>query len=198
MLIVFAKYPEPGKTKTRLIPRFGAAGAAEIQHSMTQHTLSVARTFVRDAEMKVEVRFTGATAEQMKTLYGTDLEYREQGEGDLGKRLKLAISDGFLAGARMVIVIGTDCPTLSPDHLRAAQNALVEADVVLGPALDGGYYLVGLRLAQSELFDGIAWSTDSVLKQTLEAAGRRELSVHLLQTLADIDRPEDLQYMPVN
>ncbi len=198
MLIVFARYPEPGNTKTRLIPAVGAVAAADIQHRLSLRTLTIAREFCRDQKDDVEIRFTGGTAEQMGILYGTDWRFREQHNGGLGQRLALAIADGFLGGARSVVVIGTDCPALSADHLRATHEALVDADVVLGPALDGGYYLVGLRQPHSELFDGIAWSTDQVLMQTQEAANRLGLSVHLLEALADIDRPEDLRHMPLH
>ena len=193
MLIVFVKYPEPGKSKTRLIPAIGATKAAEIQHQMSLLTLATAREFSHRTGNDVEIRFTGSTAEAMATLYGSDLRYREQSEGDLGERLRLAIDEGFYSGAPNVVVIGTDCPALTVAHIAAAQDALAETDVVLGPAFDGGYYLIGLRQPQCELFEGIAWSTNQVLQQTLNAAKRAGLSVRLLETLADIDRPEDLQ-----
>jgi len=196
MLIVFVRYPAPGKAKTRLIPAVGPVAAADIQHRMSLCTLAVASEFGRDHKVDAEVRFTGGTAEQMVPLYGRDLRYRDQGEGDLGQRLKLAVADAFDAGARTVVVIGTDCPKLSAGHLRDAHEALLDADVVLGPALDGGYYLIGLRQAHLQLFDDIAWSTQRVLQQTLDATSRLGLSVQLLETLADVDRPEDLQHLP--
>ena len=195
MIIVFVKYPEPGKSKTRLIPAIGATKAAEIQHQMSRQTIATARQFGHKTLNDVEIRFTGATAEAMATLYGTDLRYREQSGGDLGRRLRLAIDEGFCAGAPAVVVIGTDCPALTVAHLGAAQDALAETDAVLGPAFDGGYYLIGLRQPQHALFEGIAWSTNQVLRQTLDAASRAGLSVRLLETLADIDRPEDLKLL---
>ncbi|MBI3863082.1 MAG: TIGR04282 family arsenosugar biosynthesis glycosyltransferase [Planctomycetia bacterium] len=196
MLLVFVRYPEAGTTKTRLIPAVGAVAAAEIQHRMSLHTLTCAREFSHDANIDVEVRFAGGTVEQIATLYGADLKYRDQGAGDLGPRLARATADAFLAGARRVIVIGTDCPALSVQHLRGAHDALVEADVVLGPAADGGYYLIGVREPHPELFEGIAWSSEWVLAQTLSAADRLGLAVQLLETLADVDRPEDLRHVP--
>lgn len=196
MLIVFVKYPEPGKSKTRLIPAIGATRAAEIQHRMSLETLATAREFGRSGRHEVEIRFTGAKAEAMATLYGADLRYCDQGDGDLGQRLTAAIADAFSAGARTVMIIGTDCPALTVTCLVAAQNALAETDVVLGPALDGGYYLIGLRFPHCELFQGIAWSTGQVFEQTLDVAQRAGLSVHVLETLADIDRPEDLKFVP--
>lgn len=196
MLIVFVKYPEPGKSKTRLIPAVGATKAAAIQHAMSARTLATAREFGHLRRNDVEIRFTGATLAAMATLYGTDLRYCDQAGGDLGQRLRLAIADGFSAGARSVVVIGTDCPALTVAHLFAADDALLETDVVLGPAFDGGYYLVGLRQPQPELFEGITWSTDQVLTQTLDAASRAGLSVRLLEKLVDIDRPEDLKFVP--
>lgn len=197
MLIVFIKYPEPGKSKTRLIPAIGATKAAEIQHGMSLRTLATASEFSRTTRTDVEIRFIGATAEAMAMLYGSDFRYREQAGSDLGQRLMRAIVDGFRAGAPRVIVIGTDCPAITADHLCAAQDALAEADVVLGPAFDGGYYLIGLRQPRCELFEGIAWSTEQVLEQTLDGARRAGLSVRLLERLADIDRPEDLKLLPL-
>ena len=195
MLIVMLKYPEPGKSKTRLIPAVGAVKAAEIQHRMALRTLSTAREFGRSTGDGVEIWFTGATAEAMGMLYGEDMRYRDQKHGDLGQRLTAAIGNGFRGGAQTVIIIGTDCPDLTVAHLCETRDALTRADVVLGPAFDGGYYLIGLRQPQLNLFEGIAWSTDAVCEQTLAAAGRAGLSVHLLEKLADVDRPDDLQLL---
>jgi rSAM/selenodomain-associated transferase 1 len=196
MLIIFTKYPEPGMTKTRLVPAIGAIAAADIQHRMSLRTFAIAKEFCREIGTEIEIRFTGGTAEQMAGKYGPELQYREQGVGDLGQRLTLAVNDAFLGGAREVVAIGSDCPGLSTIHLLAASEALLDTDVVLGPALDGGYYLIGLRQPHVELFNGIAWSTEHVLQQTLQIANRLGLAVHLLETLADIDRPEDLRHMP--
>ncbi len=192
MLIVFIKYPEPGKTKTRLIPALGSIAAADLQHTMSQHVLKVVKEFCQAARRESDIRFTGATDDQMADLYGTEWRYREQGDGDLGERLTRSVTDGFLSGAKAVVVIGTDCPTLTADHLQIAFDWLLETDVVLGPALDGGYYLIGLRQPHAELFKGISWSTECVLQQTVQAASHMGLSVRLLEYLADIDKPEDL------
>jgi rSAM/selenodomain-associated transferase 1 len=198
MLIILLRYPEPGRAKTRLIAAIGAVAAADLQHEMSVRTLATARQFAQGANHGIEVRFTGGTLGQMSTLYGADLQYREQGEGDLGHRLSLAIAEGLRSGARTVVVIGTDCPALTVDHLYAANEALGESDLVLGPALDGGYYLIGLSQPHSELFEGIDWSTERVLSQTMQAAHRLGLSVRLLAPLADVDRPEDLPQVPTS
>lgn len=196
MLIVFAKYPAAGQAKTRLIPAVGPIEAADLQHRMTLRTLATARQFSRETGIDIEARSTGATAEQMEGLYGDDLRYRDQGEGDLGRRLHTAIAEGFGNGARTVVVVGTDCPALTTQHLWTAQRALTTTDLVVGPAVDGGYYLIGLRQPRKELFEGIMWSSERVLEQTLDIAGRLGLSTQLLELLADIDRPEDLQHLP--
>jgi len=198
MLIIFVRYPEAGRAKTRLIPAIGAVAAAEMQHEMSVRTLATARQFAKGANDWIEVRFAGGTPEQMAALYGADLQYREQGKGDLGQRLTLAIADGFRSGARTVVVIGTDCPALNAGHLHAANEALGESDLVLGPALDGGYYLIGLRQPRLELFEGIDWSTERVLSQTMQAADRLGLNIYLLEALADVDRPDDLRHVPVS
>jgi rSAM/selenodomain-associated transferase 1 len=196
MLITFIRFPESGKTKTRLIPAVGAQQAAAIQHRMTVHTLARVAEFARESHITVELRITGAPPEQAAAIYGSSFGIRDQGEGPLGQRLRSAVRDAFQGDATKVVVIGTDCPALSPTHLRAAFAALAETDVVLGPALDGGYYLIGLRQDRPELFKGIAWSTNQVLEQTRNAANRLGLSVMLLETLPDIDRPEDLRHLP--
>jgi rSAM/selenodomain-associated transferase 1 len=196
MLIVFIRFPESGKTKTRLIPAVGAQQAATIQHQMTVHALAVVAEFARETNVAVELRSTGAPVEQVAAIYGSSFRIRDQGDGPLGARLRIAVRDAFQGKATRVVVIGTDCPALSLTHLRAANAALAETDVVLGPALDGGYYLIGLRQNHPQLFEGIAWSTDQVLEQTRHAADRLGLSVRLLEPLPDIDRPEDLHHLP--
>jgi len=128
----------------------------------------------------------------MSQLFGTDLHYVEQQGADLGERLENAAAAAFLDGAKRVVIIGTDCPGLDADHLHAALRALQQAEVVLGPAADGGYYLIGLSQHHREFFEGIDWGTERVLQQTLAKARAARCRVHLLPQLADVDHPEDL------
>lgn len=191
-LIAFSRYPEPGKTKTRLIPALGAEGAAELQREMTMHTLlTVEQTrFARRAT--AEVRFVGGTVQRMSELFETSLPLLPQGDGDLGARMHRALADAFARGAGSAIVIGTDCPSLDAAVLDSAFEALQTHDCVLGRAQDGGYYLIGLRRPAPPLFEGIGWGSDRVLHQTLRKAAATGLSVHQLPSRQDVDEPEDL------
>lgn len=191
-LIIFSRYPEPGKTKTRLIPALGAEGAATLHRQMTAHTLAEARELQRACALSVEVHFAGGNHQQMQTWLGAELIYRQQSEGDLGDRLAAAFATAFAAGMTRVIIIGTDCPDLHSAILLQAFQALTQHDLVLGPAQDGGYYLIGLQRLFPELFVGVSWGTASVRQQTVEIAKALDLAIAFLPLLSDIDRPEDL------
>jgi hypothetical protein len=193
-LIIFTRYPHPGKAKTRLIPALGAEGAAQLHRQMTEHTLTQVRSWVKAGSRWLEIWFSGAATDQqaIQDWLGADRVYRLQGGGDLGDRMKEAFEAAFAAGMERVVIIGTDCPELDAKLLLQAFQALQTQDVVLGEATDGGYYLIGLRRLVPELLTGIDWGTDRVLQQTLERAKAACLSLTLLPPLADIDRPEDL------
>lgn len=190
-IIVFTRYPEPGKTKTRLIPALGAEGAAELQQQMTEHTLRQIRQIERPS-LSVNVRYTGGNLALMRSWLGSSWHYTPQGEGDLGDRLERAFAAAFDAGIDWAIAIGIDCPGLDARRLTQALQGLRSHDIVLGPAADGGYYLIGMRQFRPELFQTIAWSTAVVFQQTLEVVQRSQQSVLILDELADVDRPEDL------
>ena len=104
-----------------------------------------------------------------------------------------ALTSALADGANQAIIIGTDCPLMSPAYIAQAESALETADVVLGPAEDGGYVLIGCKRAEPALFRDIDWGTDQVLEQTLRAASQAQRSVAVLDTLWDVDRPEDWQ-----
>lgn len=191
-LIVFARYPVPGKTKTRLIDQLGGDGAAALQDAMTRHTLAQVAGFLGIPGTESEIRFAGGQITEMAEKYGHQWNYAPQGDGDLGQRLCRAIQQAFDGRAARVVVIGTDCPEVTAASLTTAFDALREHDLVLGPAVDGGFYLLGLRRPRANLFAGIDWGTDAVLHQMLDAAERSRLSIHILAPLRDVDRPEDL------
>ena len=191
-LIIFTRYPKPGKTKTRLIPALGAEGAANLGRKMTEHTLNQVKELQSLRLIAVTVYFAGGNTELMQQWLGSDLRYQCQGEGDLGSRMALAFANAFKEGMSSVAIIGTDCPSLKPKLMEGAFQALSQYDLVLGPAQDGGYYLIGLRRLIPELFTGISWGTSEVLQQTLTIAKQLDLAIAYLPTLADVDRPEDL------
>ncbi|MTJ47195.1 TIGR04282 family arsenosugar biosynthesis glycosyltransferase [Dolichospermum sp. UHCC 0259] len=191
-LIIFTRYPEPGKTKTRLIPALGEVGAANLHKQMTEQTIFQVKELQKIIRVSVEVRFTGGNLEKMQNWLGNDLRYESQGEGDLGARMERSLINAFNQKAKQVIIIGTDCPDLNSKTLTTAFEQLEIFNLVLGPALDGGYYLIGLKQPIPELFTNISWGTAQVFAKTVETAQKLNLSMGHLPTLADIDRPEDL------
>lgn len=191
-LIIFTRYPEPGKTKTRLIPALGTLGAANLQREMTEYTIFQVQELQKVIDISVEVRFAGGNLQLMQDWLGLGLVYQSQGEGDLGSRMARSLFESFQSGAEKVIIIGTDCPGVNTQILATAFEKLHDFDVVLGPAIDGGYYLIGLRQTIPELFVNIEWGTAQVFQKTVDIAQKLNLSQVNLPPLADIDRPEDL------
>lgn len=191
-LIIFTRYPEPGTTKTRLIPALGEVGAANLHKQMTEQTIFQVKELQKIIRVSVEVRFTGGNLEKMQNWLGNDLRYESQGKGDLGARMERSLINAFNQKAQQVIIIGTDCPELNSQILTTAFEQLKVFNLVLGPAIDGGYYLIGLQQPTPELFTNISWGTAQVFAKTVEIAQKLNLSMGYLPTLADIDRPEDL------
>lgn len=191
-LIIFTRYPEPGKTKTRLIPALGVEGAANLQRQMTEYTLSKVKQVQQSIGISFEVRFAGGDLRLMQNWLGTELIFQVQGEGDLGKRMDNSFLSAFNQGAQEVVIIGIDCPGVNAEVLAEAFEKIQNSDLLLGPAVDGGYYLIGLRRAIGKLFINIDWGTAKVLQQTVDIAKQLNLSVAYLPTLADVDREEDL------
>jgi rSAM/selenodomain-associated transferase 1 len=191
-LIIFTRYPEPGKTKTRLIPALGAEGAANLQRKLTEETVAKARQLAAVFPISVEVRFVGGNLQLMESWLGSDLNYQEQDAGDLGDRMRLAFQSAFNSGIQRAVIIGIDCPGLNAEILQQGFEKLEENDLVLGPAEDGGYYLIGLGRSIPELFRGINWGTAEVLEKTVAIASYLDLAIGYLSQLPDLDRPEDL------
>jgi hypothetical protein len=128
----------------------------------------------------------------MRNWLGNDLSYKLQGEGDLGQRMERSLINAFNQTAEQVIIIGTDCPALNAQILLTAFEKLQVFNLVLGPAIDGGYYLIGLQKPAAELFTNIHWGTAEVFAKTVEIAKKLNLLIGYLQPLADVDRPDDL------
>ncbi len=191
---MFARYPDPGRVKTRLIPALGAVGAAELHRRMLARTLACARELAERAPLTLELRLD-RIPDGFAKAEDALARANEQGPGDLGERLSRAVEEAFAGPddpARRVVVIGTDCPELSGETVTRAFAKLDGHDVVLGPAADGGYYLIALSAPAPELFSGIDWGSDRVCAQTMSRARSGGLSVGLLGVLDDIDTPDDL------
>ncbi|MBT2429739.1 TIGR04282 family arsenosugar biosynthesis glycosyltransferase, partial [Streptomyces sp. ISL-112] len=164
-ILVMAKEPRPGTVKTRLHPLLGPLRCAELQAGLIRHTLELTTLRTPRTYLAYAPADGGDT---IGTPAPAGVRLLMQRGGDLGQRLAAAVTDAFADGAGPLLVIGTDAPTLTADHLSAAFTALEHHDVTLGPALDGGYYLIGLRAPHTMLFalDPDVWSTDRVLAAT--------------------------------
>ncbi|AFZ37799.1 Protein of unknown function DUF2064 [Stanieria cyanosphaera PCC 7437] len=191
-LIIFSRYPEPGKTKTRMIPVLGATGAANLQRQMTEHTLKQVQQLQQFGSVEIEIHFTGGNHQLMSEWLGKNIAYYSQITGDLGKKMEFAFAQAFNRGKQKVVIIGIDCPDLNSLILKTAFVALQQQDLVLGVAEDGGYYLIGLNRLVPELFKNISWGSGRVLAQTEAIAKQLGLNIGYLPQLRDIDRPEDL------
>jgi rSAM/selenodomain-associated transferase 1 len=191
-VLVFAKAPEPGKVKTRLIARLGAEGAAALHARLVERTLAVAR---KAAIGPVTLWCAPDAADPFLLAcagrYGAALEV--QAPGDLGTRMAGAFEHA-LAAAPAAIMVGTDCPALIAAHLQLARDALAQGeDAVFAPAEDGGYVLVGLARFDARVFDGIPWSTGQVMEATRRRLRGMEWRWRELETLWDVDRPADYE-----
>jgi hypothetical protein len=184
-VVAFARFPTPGKAKTRLIPALGPEGAAAMHRYLVERTIEA----VRASGLPFELRVTGALPGDFRDWLGP-VAAVDQGEGGLGERLERA------GPPYPTIFIGADAPDLRPEHLRAAADALAHTSAAIGPAEDGGYWLFGLARDVSGVFDGVDWGTDAVFAQTLARLRATGVEPAILPTLADLDRPEDLARWP--
>lgn len=193
-IVVFLKSPIPGQVKTRMAVDLDPEAAAAIYRVLLEHTLKVVAEASEVAEraVEVELRVSPDTAvEELGWAVRPGWRMVGQGEGDLGERMQRAMADAFAQGARQCVVVGSDCPGLEADDFAAAARGLAEHAVVVGPAEDGGYWLIGLRAPQPHLFENISWSTDRVLSMTRERVQAAGLSWLELRTRRDIDTLED-------
>jgi len=192
LLQQFAKEPEPGRVKTRMLPQLSALEACALHEELVRWTCA---TLLDSALGEVELWVAGDPGHALfrDCAAPGQLTLRQQVGGNLGARMQHALNDG-LARAERVLLVGSDCPALCSLYLLQALEALEDADLVLGPALDGGYVLIGARKPVDAVFVDIAWGGSGVLAETLARARAAAISVQLLQPLADIDRPEDLPH----
>ena len=188
-LIVFARAPELGRVKTRLAAEVGDGAALRAYRTLAEQVIAAASA---SATYSMTVAYTPPDAEPaMRQWLGPGVMLRPQSGADLGARMAAAIADAISGGAERVVVIGTDCPDVTADVVAEAFTRLGVADVVLGPASDGGYYLIGMSRPHRELFEGVPWSSAETLRATLARARAGGLSVTLLDERRDIDTVED-------
>lgn len=186
LLSLFAKYPLPGFAKTRLIPSLGPEGAAAVHRHLAGRTCKL----LLETGQPVTVHYTGAEESRFRQWLGDGPDFALQPEGDLTARLLAA----QIAGPQ--IFFGADTPDLSLAILEEAIAALARHSVVIGPAEDGGYYLIGMQTPLAYLFTDMPWSTENVLPTTVKRLEDAGIAPHILPTLSDCDRPEDLERWP--
>ncbi len=191
-LIIFTKYPTPGKVKTRMISALGEKGAANLHKRLLDFTLNTVQLFSTRQQVDIEIEFVGCGLRKMQRWLGPAKSYAKQVGDDLGKKMNQAFIKGFEQGADKILIIGTDCPEMTVDDLICGFEKLDHADLVLGPAFDGGYYCIGLKAPTPQIFNDIAWGSDCVFDQTMAKAAQRGSIVRLLPKHHDIDRPADL------
>lgn len=194
-LILFARYPVAGQAKTRLIPALGSIGAAKVHKLLAQKTLATISNAIKDDKnIELILSYTGAPLSDfqqwLKYFINDQIRYLPQPDGDLTDRLMAMIAPA------PVIFFGSDTPDLTQDDVKNAIAALQKYDVVIGPALDGGYYLIGMNDPHDMLLRDMPWSSDQVLPITLSRCKEAGLSVHMLEPLSDCDMPEDLARWP--
>lgn len=189
LVVVFAKYPTPGRVKTRLIGEVTEQQAAAIHAACLRHTLRVV-TRIADADIWLAASPDDA---DFSACVADAIFVKPQGPGDLGDRLTRLARQAFDNGYQRVAFVGCDCPELMLTDLETAFNGLNRCDLMIGPALDGGYYLIAMRRFAPSVFDRIDWGTDNVYAQTIGRAEESSLIVGNLQRRPDLDRPEDLR-----
>jgi rSAM/selenodomain-associated transferase 1 len=194
-LIVFARAPRAGLTKTRLIPRLGKQGAAMLHARLIAHCL---RTVTGAGLCPVDLWCTPTGDDPFfqacRERYGVGVY--DQGPGDLGTRMHAALASALI-DADSAVLIGTDIPGLEASDIDAAFQALHGgADVVLGPARDGGYYLIGMKQADPDVFEGIPWGTSTVYQHTVDRLRQRRWIWRRLREHRDVDTPEDYVELP--
>lgn len=209
LLIIFVKYPQPGRVKTRLAKNIGKQNAADIYRLFVEAALKRTKdknskriVFYTPQDKGKEIKewlvpsFKGIRKDYPLGLGSDGLEFRPQKGRDLGERLFNAFRLSMESSpARRILAIGTDSPLIDRKVANTAFRALETKQCVLGPALDGGYYLIGLSSLKKEVFKGISWGTKKVFAQTLKRLKMLKMSYSLLDTSFDVDRHKDIAYL---
>ena len=189
-LILFAKSPQQGKVKTRLEADLGKAATLQFYLSLLQKQVSLVES------CSFATHSLWVDGQDQHQVFGSLAGKGHQQQGcNLGERMENALKSELLQFER-VVLIGVDCPEMNISYIRSAFQSLKEKDVVLGPARDGGYVMIGFKNNVADIFDDIPWGTDQVLDSTLNKIEHLKLECCLLETLDDIDTVEDLEKFP--
>ncbi len=186
-LLIFIKNPAAGKVKTRLAATLGDDKALDVYKALTNYTQKIT------AELDVDRQVWYSSYINDEDSWSTErFKKRLQKGNDLGERMNSAFEEAFDKGCTKVVIIGSDCPDLTSNHIKKAFSQLDEVDCIIGPSEDGGYYLLGLSKKLPELFKDKEWSTESVLEEAVNTLKLHGFSYELLEELNDIDTEEDL------
>jgi rSAM/selenodomain-associated transferase 1 len=191
-IIELCKYPSPGLVKTRLVPILGTDGAADLQRRMALFVFSEVKKAADLTLASVEICYDGADRAAFREMFGSAPDLHRQDMGDLGKRINSAFTRAFKLGACRALLTGSDCPCVTAAVLCEALDSLCTHDAVIGPAADGGYYLIGLTKPMPFLFENMPWSTDAVFEETVLRFQKNAVSFHILEKGWDVDLPEDI------
>lgn len=194
-VILFAKYPARDKAKTRLQPALGIDGAANMARKLLLHSIDQAIATDFAVELCVSPAPTDSCWQALDLP--NSLQWSVQAEGDLGFRMLIASQEG-LSKHQKIVLIGSDCPSLTAEYIQTAVQQLDQHDTVMIPATDGGYVLLGLKQVDESLFSNIIWSTASVAEVTKQRVAALGWTLSLLPPLHDIDEPEDLKHLPLD
>jgi len=199
IILLFSKYPVPGKSKTRLIPAIGKYAAAELQKKMTEDIVTKLEKYRLKTHVPYVIYHHGGNEKTLQRWLGEKHEYRSQASGNIGSKMNSALAE-YLEQYSSILLIGADCPMIDHSIFTHAFTILEKKQIVLGPCFDGGYYLVGIQgnlLPEKvkHLFEGVTWSSNTVLATTLKNIEKDDLSYGLTTRLHDIDTPEDLRHI---
>ena len=185
-LIIFVKNPELGKVKTRLAKTMGDDAALDVYIQLLKHTSIVAK----ECQAQGLVFFSSTLPSNDPHWPKDHFQYFLQNDGNLGDRIQAAFKMAF-EHFEKVIIVGSDCPGINEELIHQADKVLEENNAVIGPAEDGGYYLLGLKKFHSSLFENITWSEETVFEETIAAIQKLEWKYEILETLSDVDYEED-------
>ena len=190
LLLIFVKNPKKGEVKTRLAAEIGEEKAVYIY----QQLLLITQKETIDIQVDKWVMYGNEMPEN--DIWATEKYLRKVQNGkDLGEKMQNAFAEGFAQQYEKIVIIGSDCPEITQEIITNAFAALDKSKVVLGPARDGGYYLLGMKELHSYLFQNKKWSTETVLRDSLHNLNTQSIDYHLLIMLNDVDREADLEYL---
>lgn len=193
--MIFIKTPVPGKVKTRLAADIGDQQAVRIYRQLIAHTKDVADRV--DPDIHKQVWYSGK--QPPKGIWrSNDIQLLQQPEGSLGHKMASAFRDGFHGGFKKIVIIGSDCYQLRARHILQAFEQLKEFEVILGPSMDGGYYLIGMSRWLQPLFTNKSWGTDKLYTETVATLRQHKLRYSELEPLNDIDTLDDLKKSSLN